>query len=266
MDYSLFFKAVALGIIEGLTEFLPVSSTGHLILAGEYLAFTRADAKTFEVVIQLGAILAVCWHFRVRLLGVATTLGHASSARRFVGNLLLAFLPVAVLGTALHGFIKQVLYAPQVVAWALIGGGLLILFIERRAAPTQDYAVEDLSPLLAFKIGCAQALALVPGVSRSGATIMGALWLGVSRQSATEFSFFLAIPVMFAATAFDILKSWQTLSPDSLPLFAVGLVAAFLSALVAIRFLLHFVANHSFVAFAWYRIALGLLTLWWLGT
>lgn len=266
MDYSLFLKAVGLGIIEGLTEFLPVSSTGHLILAGQYLAFTRADAKTFEVVIQLGAILAVCWHFRARLLGVATTLGHANSARRFVGNLFLAFLPVAVLGVALHGFIKQVLYAPQVVAWALIVGGFLILFIERRAAPTQDYAVEDLSPQLAFKIGCAQALALVPGVSRSGATIMGALWLGVSRQSATEFSFFLAIPVMFAATAFDVLKSWQTLSADSLPLFAVGLVAAFLSALVAIRFLLHFVANHSFVAFAWYRIAVGLLTLWWLGT
>ncbi|MSQ68573.1 MAG: undecaprenyl-diphosphate phosphatase [Gammaproteobacteria bacterium] len=261
MAYTLFWQALVLGTIEGLTEFLPVSSTGHLILAGQYLEFTRADAKTFEVVIQLGAILAVCWHFRARLLGVVTTLG-STAAQRFVSRLLLAFLPVAVLGVALHGFIKQVLYAPQVVAWALLVGGFVILFIERRAAPTQNYAVEDLSPLLAFKIGCAQALALVPGVSRSGATIMGALWLGVSRQSATEFSFFLAIPVMFAATAFDLLKSWQTLSPASIPLFAVGLSAAFLSALVAIRCLLHFVANHSFVAFAWYRIALGLLTLW----
>lgn len=258
-------KALVLGVVEGLTEFLPVSSTGHLILASEWLEFNRPEAKTFEVVIQLGAILSVCWHFRARLWPVATGLTHSRVAQGFVLRLLCAFLPAAVLGLLLHGYIKSVLFSPTVVAWALIGGGLAILAVERLAPPSRVTAVDSLSLSLAFKIGLCQALALIPGVSRSGATIMGGMWLGVSRQCATEFSFFLAIPVMFAATALDLYKSWDLLTLDALPVFATGFVAAFLSALAAIRFLLRFVATHSFVPFAWYRIAFGLLVLWALG-
>lgn len=264
MDLSLFLKAVLLGIVEGLTEFLPISSTGHLILASEWLEFNRADAKTFEVVIQLGAILSVCWHFRQRLGGVVQSLGHSDESRRFALNLVLAFLPAAVLGGLLHGFIKQVLFSPLVVAIALIVGGFAILLIERLAPAPRVRAVEDVNGALAFKIGLAQTLALIPGVSRSGATIMGGMALGLSRQAATEFSFFLAIPVMFAATAYDLLKSWDTLSMDSIGVFAVGFVAAFLSALAAIRFLLRFVSTHDFRPFAWYRIGFGLLVLGWL--
>ncbi len=261
MDLSLFLKAVLLGIVEGLTEFLPISSTGHLILASDWLEFNRADAKTFEVVIQLGAILSVCWHFRRRLSGVAQGLGRDDDSRRFVLNLLLAFLPAAVLGGLLHGFIKQVLFSPLVVAVALIVGGVVILLVERLAPAPRVTSVDAISPALALKIGFAQTLALIPGVSRSGATIMGGMACGLSRQAATEFSFFLAIPVMFAATAYDLFKSWEHLSQDSIGVFAAGFAAAFLSALAAIRFLLRFVSTHDFRPFAWYRIGFGLLVL-----
>lgn len=261
MDLSLFLKAVLLGIVEGLTEFLPISSTGHLILASDWLEFNRADAKTFEVVIQLGAILSVCWHFRQRLSGVARGLGRDDESRRFVLNLILAFLPAAVMGGLLHGFIKQVLFSPLVVAVALIVGGVVILLVERLAPAPRVTSVDTISPSLALKIGFAQTLALIPGVSRSGATIMGGMACGLSRQAATEFSFFLAIPVMFAATAYDLFKSWEHLSQDSIGVFAAGFVAAFLSALAAIRFLLRFVSTHDFRPFAWYRIGFGLLVL-----
>lgn len=261
MDLSLFLKAVLLGIVEGLTEFLPISSTGHLILASDWLEFNRADAKTFEVVIQLGAILSVCWHFRQRLTTVVQGLGRSDDSRRFAINLMVAFLPAAVLGGLLHGFIKHVLFTPLVVASALIVGGFAILLVERYAPAARVHSVDTMSPGLAFRIGLAQTLALIPGVSRSGATIMGGMACGLSRQAATEFSFFLAIPVMFAATAYDLLKSWQHLTVDSIGLFAVGFVAAFLSALAAIRFLLRFVSTHDFRPFAWYRIGFGLLVL-----
>ncbi len=261
MDFSLYLKAVLLGIVEGLTEFLPISSTGHLILASDWLDFTRQDAQTFEVVIQRGATLSVCWHFRQRLAGVVRGLGHSDDSRRFTRNLLLAFLPAAALGGLLHGFIKQVLFTPVVVAWALIGGGFAILLIERLAPAPRVHRIDDMPPGLALRIGLAQTLALIPGVSRSGATIMGGMACGLSRQAATEFSFFLAIPVMFAATAYDLLKSWDHLSADSVGVFAVGFVAAFLSALAAIRFLLRFVSTHDFRPFAWYRIGFGLVVL-----
>ena len=264
MDLTLFLKAVVLGIVEGLTEFLPISSTGHLILASEWLEFNRADAKTFEVVIQLGAILSVCWHFRRRLSGVVQGLGRDDRSRRFVVNLALAFLPAAVMGGLLHGFIKQVLFSPLVVAVALIVGGFVILLVGKLAPTPRVREVDTMSPSLALKIGFAQTLALIPGVSRSGATIMGGMAFGLSRQAATEFSFFLAIPVMFAATAYDLMKSWDHLSADSLGVFAVGFVAAFLSALAAIRFLLRFVSTHDFRAFAWYRIVFGCIVLAWL--
>jgi len=278
VDVILLFKALLLGVIEGLTEFLPISSTGHLILASEWLEFNRPEAKTFEVVIQFGAILSVCWHFRERLSTVALTLtepveahtagttvrARKASSRRFAVRLLVAFLPAAVLGLLLHGFIKEVLFSPLIVAWALLIGGVVILMIERWAPPPHVQTIDDISFGDALKIGFAQSLALIPGVSRSGATIMGAMLLGVSRSCATEFSFFLAIPVMFAATVFDVYKSWHELSLGALPLFAVGFVFAFLSALLSIRFLLRFVASNSFVPFAWYRIGFGALLLWFL--
>jgi undecaprenyl-diphosphatase len=261
VEAVVYLKAVLLGVVEGLTEFLPVSSTGHLILASEWLEFTRRDAKTFEVVIQLGAILSVCWHFRHRLHDVCGGLAHGADAQRFVRNLALAFLPAALAGGLLHGFIKQVLFAPVVVAWALIAGGFAILAVERWAPAARITRVDDITAGLALRIGLAQTLALVPGVSRSGATIMGAMACGLSRQAATEFSFFLAIPVMFAATAFDLAQSWDDLGADSLGVFAIGFVAAFASALVAIRLLLRFVATHDFRPFAWYRIAFGIVVL-----
>ncbi len=264
MEFSDLLKAVLLGIVEGITEFLPISSTGHLILASDWLDFNRADAKTFGVVIQLGAILSVCWHFRERLTGVVRGLGRSEDSRRFAQNLIVAFLPAAVLGGLLHGFIKQVLFSPLVVAWALIVGGIVMLVIERLAPAPQVHTVETITPGLALKIGFAQTLALIPGVSRSGATIMGGMAFGLSRQAATEFSFFLAIPVMFAATAYDLLKSWEQLSADSVGVFAVGFMAAFISALAAIRFLVQFVSTHDFRAFAYYRIGFGLLVLTYL--
>jgi undecaprenyl-diphosphatase len=264
VDVILLLKALLLGVIEGLTEFLPISSTGHLILASAWLEFNRPEAKTFEVVIQLGAILSVCWHFRERLSTVALTLTREASSRRFAVRLLVAFLPAAVLGLLLHGFIKQVLFSPLIVAWALLIGGVVILMIERWAPPPRVQTIDEISFGDALKIGFAQSLALIPGVSRSGATIMGAMLLGVSRSCATEFSFFLAIPVMFAATVFDVYKSWHELSLGALPMFAVGFVFAFLSALLTIRFLLRFVASNSFVPFAWYRIGFGALLLWFL--
>lgn len=262
MDLILLLKAVVMGVVEGVTEFLPISSTGHLILASDWLEFNRPDAKTFEVVIQLGAILSVCWHFRTRLGNVVRTLGDNDNSRRFAIRLIVAFMPAAVFGLALHDFIKHVLFSPLVVAWALVVGGVLILVVERFAPQPTVQSVDAISVRLALKIGFAQTLALVPGISRSGATIMGGLAMGVSRQAATEFSFFLAIPVMFAATVLDVYKSWHYLSIEALPMFAVGFFAAFASALVAIRFLLRYVATNSFVPFAWYRIGFGLLVLW----
>ena len=253
-------QALILGLVAGLTEFLPISSTGHLIIAGELLRYTGDQAGTFDVVIQLGAILAVCWHYRERLLAVLRDLTSLSS-RRFVLHLILAFLPAAVAGLVLHGVVKRYLFNPYTVALALIVGGFIILFIERRERPVLVVDVDDMTWRDALKLGCAQAIALFPGVSRSGATIMGGLLFGLSRQAATEFSFFLAIPTMFAATGFDLLKSWNALSQGDLLFIAVGFVVSFASALVAIRGLLWYVAHHDFKAFAWYRIVFGILVL-----
>ena len=261
MDNVFYLKAVLLGLIEGLTEFLPISSTGHLIIAGDVLQFTRGEEKTIEVFIQLGAILSVCWYFRGRLAAVARHAHRDPLAQRFLLNLAIAFCPAAVLGALLHGFIKQRLFSPVVVAGALIAGGAAILLIERAGRPARVQEVDAIGPGLAFKIGLAQAVALIPGVSRSGAPIMGGMLAGLSREAATEFSFFLAIPIMFAATAYDLARSWSLLQAEDIGFFAVGFVAAFFSALATIRFLLRFVATHSFRVFAWYRIAFGLLVL-----
>lgn len=257
-------QALILGVVEGLTEFLPVSSTGHLILAGDLIGFADAlgdKAKLFEIVIQFGAILAVCWEYRARLGRVAAGLVREAQAQRFVLNLLIAFLPAAVLGLMFIKTIKAHLFAPLPVATAFIVGGLIILWAERREhrAVVEDSA--QITPLLALKIGLCQALALIPGTSRSGATIIGGLLFGLSRRAATEFSFFLAIPVLFAATFYELWKERALLSLDDLGLWVTGFVAAFVSAFLCVRWLLRFVTSHDFTPFAWYRIVFGLVVL-----
>jgi undecaprenyl-diphosphatase len=257
--------AAILGLVEGLTEFLPVSSTGHLIVAGSLLNFTGERAKLFEIVIQAGAIVAVCWEYRARLFAVARGLPRERAAQRFVLNLLIAFLPAAVLGLAFASAIKARLFAPVPVASAFIAGALVILWAERRQRARPDSirirSVDELRWTDALKIGFAQAFALIPGTSRSGATIIGGMLFGLSRQAATEFSFFLAIPTLFAATGYDLVKNRHLLSTGDLSMIAVGFAVAFVSAFFTIRALLRYVAHHDFVPFAWYRIAFGVVIL-----
>jgi undecaprenyl-diphosphatase len=261
MDWSAFVQAAFLGLIEGLTEFIPVSSTGHLILAIDLMGFRGPPGKVFEVAIQLGAILAVCCLYAGRFYRVARDLPHRSEARRFVASILLAFLPAMVIGYFAHGFIKSVLFSPWVVSVSLILGGVAILVIER-VAPAPRYREVEAFPLrLALGVGLCQTVAMIPGVSRSGATIMGALLLGVERRAAAEFSFFLAIPTMFAATAYDLWKNRALLSFDDGALIAAGFVSAFLAGLVVVRALLAFVSRRGFAPFAWYRMAVGGLML-----
>ena len=258
MDVILLLKALCLGIVEGLTEFLPISSTGHLILVGDLLDFNDAKGKVFEIVIQSGAILAVCWEYRVKLWSVvAGMVRRDGAAWRFASNLLIAFLPAAVLGLMFASAIKAHLFQPVPVALAFIVGGLLILWAERRQHQVRIQEVDDMGWRDALKIGLAQSLALIPGTSRSGATIIGGLFFGLSRRAATEFSFFLAIPTLIAATFYDLYKSRDLLSADDLSLFAVGFVASFISAFIAVRGLLRFISRHDFSVFAWYRILFG---------
>lgn len=253
--------AVILGLVEGITEFLPVSSTGHLIVVGDRLGFNDAAGKTFEVFIQLGAILAIVWIYRTTLWRLALGALREPPARRVVVNLAIAFVPAAVVGLLLHDWIKEVLFNPTTVGIALVVGGVVILLLERWRPSVRYTELADVPPRTALGIGLAQVLSLVPGTSRSGATIMGGFGLGLSRVAATEFSFFLAIPVMFAATLFDLLDSRDALTAADAPVFAVGFVVAFVSALVVVRGFLGYVARHSFAAFAWYRIAFGALLL-----
>jgi undecaprenyl-diphosphatase len=262
MDLYLLLKAFALGIVEGVTEFLPISSTGHLIIVGDLLGFNDERGKVFEVAIQLGAILAVCWEYRTKIATVVGGLGRDAGAQRFALNLIVAFLPAMVLGYLLHKLIKENLFHPFTVAVALIVGGVVILLIEHFYNRKHHIeTVEEMGWRDALKVGFAQAVAMFPGVSRSGATIMGGLLFGLSRRAATEFSFFLAIPTMIAATAFDVFQSWQHLYLEDLPMFAVGFITAFGSALLAVRGLLRYIAHHSFIAFAWYRIIFGAVVL-----
>jgi undecaprenyl-diphosphatase len=257
MDLILLFKAFILGIVEGATEFLPISSTGHLIIVGDLLNFNDDKGKVFEIVIQLGAILAVCFEFRERLVNTLTHMTSDASAQSFVRNLMIAFMPAALLGLAFHDFIKTYLFSPVTVAIALIVGGFAILYIEKYTSHSSTQTIEAITKKQALQIGLAQSLALVPGVSRAGATILGGMVFGLTRQTATEFSFFLAIPIMFAATSYDLLKSWHLLSFTDFPMFVVGFITAFLSALLVIKMLIRFVATHDFVGFAWYRIIFG---------
>ena len=240
-----------------------MSSTGHLIIAGEWLGQTDARAKTFDIFIQLGAILAIVWLYRARLVTAVLAARSEPRSRRFLLNLLIAFRPAAVVGFLIHDCIKERLFNTTVVAAALVVGGIVILLVERWAPRTRVADVGDLPPTTALGIGLAQVLSLVPGTSRSGATIIGGYALGLSRTAATEFSFFLAIPVMFAATLYDLLKSWGTLSAADVPFFATGFLVAFVSAVVVVRGFLTYVSRHSFAIFAWYRIVFGLALLLW---
>ncbi|RFU46327.1 undecaprenyl-diphosphate phosphatase [Paraburkholderia sp. DHOC27] len=266
MDWILAGKALLLGIVEGLTEFLPVSSTGHLIVAGSLLDFSGEHAKTFDVVIQLGAILAVCWEFRRRIGNVLIGLPARPDARRFAINVIIATIPAVVLGLLFEKAIKSALFSPVPVALALVVGGLVILWAEARqrrrgAMPARVQSVDQVSAFDALKVGLVQCFALIPGMSRSGSTIIGGMLLGLERRVATEFSFFLAIPIIFGATAYELYKSWHLLSVDALGMFAIGFVAAFVSAFACVRWLLRYIAAHDFTAFAWYRIGFGLLIL-----
>lgn len=259
MDLIIYLKALLLGMLEGLTEFLPISSTGHLIIAEDLIGFTGEQAKSFAIFIQLGAILAICWYYRARIWSIGRHFPQDPLARRFVLNLVLAFVPAALIGLALRHAIKQYLFHPLTVACALIVGGFIILVIERLARRPRIQSVDDIRWQDALKVGCAQAVSLIPGTSRAGATIMGGLIFGLSRPAATEFSFFLAIPTMFAATGYELFKSWHILQANDLGLFATGLLAAFVSALMTVKALLYYIANHDFSVFAYYRVSFGLV-------
>jgi undecaprenyl-diphosphatase len=261
MDLITLLEAAFLGVVEGLTEFLPVSSTGHLILLDDLLGFEGPPGKVFEIVIQLGAILAVCWVYRQRLFDVLVGLPSERPAQRFTLNVLLAFLPAAVIGVIAYPIIKQVLFSPWVVSVSLILGGFAIIAIERMVKEGRHEEVEEMPWRTSLAIGFVQCLAMIPGVSRSGATIMGALLMGVERRTAAEFSFFLAIPTMFAATVYDLYKNRAVLTFDNSLIIVVGFVLAFASALVVVRTFVGFVGRHGFVPFAVYRIVIGALML-----
>lgn len=261
MDFLPIVQALILGIVEGLTEFLPVSSTGHLILAGELLGFNDERGKLFEIVIQSGAILAVCWEYRAKIISVLSGLGTDAAARRFVLNLFVAFLPLAILGLLFGKAIKAHLFQPVPVAIAFIVGAFIILWAEKREHRIRIESVDDIGIGDAFKLGLAQACALIPGTSRSGATIIGGLLFGLSRKAATEFSFFLAIPTLLVATAYQLYKERALLNGNDISMWAVGFVASFVSAFLCVRWLLRFISTHDFTIFAWYRIAFGIVVI-----
>ena len=270
IDIALLGKAAVMGVVEGLTEFLPISSTGHLILAGALLGFDDDKAKVFDIAIQTGAIFAVVLVYWQKIRDTVLALPTQVRAQSFALNVLIAFLPAVVLGLLFGNVIKAHLFTPEVVATTFILGGFVILWAERRQSQAQDVAtgtfsrisyVDDMGPMDALKVGLVQCLAMVPGTSRSGATIIGGMLLGLSRKAATDFSFFLAIPTLIGAGMYSLYKERALLSLDDIPLFSVGLVFSFISAWACVRWLLRFVSTHSFVGFAYYRIAFGVVVL-----
>ena len=274
MDFLILVKAAILGIVEGLTEFLPISSTGHLIVASSLLNFTGEKVPTFEIAIQTGAMFAVIWEYRAKLSATVAGIFRERVAQRFALNVVIAFTPAVIFGLALGGFIKAQLFHPVPVALAFVIGGLIILWVERRhhrAFGERDLlgvrvsrveSVDDMSPLDALKVGLVQCAALIPGTSRSGATIIGGMLLGLSRKAATEFSFYLAIPTLIGAGVYSMWKQRGLFVEADIPIFLVGLVFAFGSALICIRWLIRYLSTHDFTAFAWYRIAFGAVILW----
>ena len=264
MDLHALANALRLGVVEGLTEFLPISSTGHLILVSDLLGLNDEKGKVFDIVIQLGAILAVCWEYRARFARAFSGLASDPVQQRFATNLAVAFLPAAIVGLAFQSQIKAYLFNPVSVAVALIVGAIVIFAIERwyeRHGAPRVTSVDEMTWKDALKVGLAQCFSLIPGTSRSGATIMGGMLFGLSRQVATEFSFFLAVPIMFAATGYQVLKYRALFTPEDLAPFAVGFAVSFVAALIAVRALIRYVAHHDFRAFAWYRIVLGVIVL-----
>ncbi|MGL4318832.1 MAG: undecaprenyl-diphosphate phosphatase [Pseudomonas sp.] len=267
MDLWTALQAVILGIVEGLTEFLPISSTGHQIIVADLIGFGGDRANAFNIIIQLGAILAVVWEFRRKILEVLFNVPHQREAQRFTANLLIAFLPAVVLGVAFADQIHHYLFNPITVALALVIGGVVILWAEQRQHEVTVEDVEQMTWKEALKIGCAQCLAMIPGTSRSASTIIGGLLFGLSRRAATEFSFYLAMPTMVGAAVYSGYKYRELFQAGDLPVFAIGFVVSFLFAMLAVKALLKFIANHSYAVFAWYRIGFGLLILatWQLG-
>lgn len=268
MDLLLLLKAALLGVVEGLTEFLPISSTGHLILASAWLNFPEDKSAVFNIAIQPAAILAVCWEYRARVAATFAGIFVDRAAQRFLLNLVIATIPAAALGFWLKKSIELHLFKPVPVALAFVIGGFIILIAERwyRARERLQTAhliesVDELSPMHAFKLGCAQCAALIPGTSRSGATIIGGMFFGLSRKCATEFSFFLAVPILFGATVLSLWSARGALSAADIPVFGVGFATAFVSAFVVVRWLIRYVSSHDFTIFAWYRIGFGLLVL-----
>ena len=268
MDLTLLIKAAIMGVVEGLTEFLPVSSTGHLILAGALLDFNDERGKLFEIVIQSAAILAVVWEFRSRIGATLSGLGRDPKANRLLLNVAIAFMPLAVLGLLFGKFLKANLFNAPTVAAAFILGAFVILWAERRQHAIRIHSVDEMGALDALKVGVAQCFALIPGTSRSGATIIGGMLFGLSRQVATEFTFYLAIPTLAIAGAYSLYKERALLSADDLGMWTVGMVTSFVSAFFCVRWLLRYISTHSFVPFAWYRIAFGIVVLvtWLTGT
>ena len=261
METALLLKALVLGVVEGLTEFLPISSTGHLILVGDLLGFNDEKGKIFDIAIQTGAMLAVVWEYRAKFIGVLAGLTSSATAQRFALNLIVAFIPAAVLGLLLGSAIKAKLFRPVPVAIAFIVGALVILWAERRKHTVRVESVDDMTWRDALKVGFAQCFALIPGTSRSGATIIGGLLFGLSRRAATEFSFFLAVPTLVAAGGYDLYKNRALLEFHDAGMFAIGFAAAFVSAFLSIRWLLRYIAHHDFTIFAWYRIVFGVIVL-----
>ncbi len=267
MDLWIAVQALILGVVEGITEFLPVSSTGHQIIVADLIGFGGERALAFNIIIQLGAILAVIWEYRRKIIDVVVGLPKERQAQKFTANLLVAFMPAVVLGVAFADLIHEYLFNPITVATALVIGGIVMLWAERRDHAIRAETVDDMTWTLALKVGFAQCLALVPGTSRSGSTIIGGLLFGLSRKAATEFSFFLAMPTMVGAAVYSGYKYRELFQPGDFAVFAIGFVTSFIFAMLAVRALLKFIGNHSYAAFAWYRIGFGLLILgtWQLG-
>ena len=262
MDILLLLKAAILGIVEGATEFLPISSTGHLVLAGDLLNFMDHEKRgVFDIAIQLGAILAVVWEYRTRFVNTFAGIGRDPIANRLIINITIAFLPLAILGLAFGSTIKAVLFKPVPVAIAFIVGAFIILWAEKRKHTVTIETVDDIRPVDALKLGLAQAVALIPGMSRSGSTIIGGLFFGLSRKAAAEFSFFLAVPTLGIASIYSMYKDRALISMDDIGAWAMGFIFAFISAMIAVRALIRYVSHHDFTIFAWYRIVFGVIVL-----
>jgi len=262
IDFYLIVAALILGIVEGVTEFLPVSSTGHLIIASDLLNFDNSSHQVFEIVIQLGAIVAVVMEYRKKLTTTILGLTHEKSAQALAVNLIIAFIPAAILGLIFHSQIKLYLFNPVTVSIALIVGGVAMIIIEKKM-PEKSPRTNSIKKSQALVIGLAQCMALIPGISRAASTIMGGVISGLDRRTATEFSFYLAIPIIFSASIFDMTINWDILSIEDIPIFIAGFIAAFFSARIVIKIFIKYVANHNFVAFGWYRIIIGIITLYY---